>query len=259
MRKLLHATFLLMFIIPLCLILTRIGQYASSAYKNAKTAEIVAKYQVPAPKGYEMPALPVNQEDFIDIIGFKTENPDTVGYIRIDDTSIAYPVLKNEENQDKYLRTGFDGEYSVSGSIFMDNACYDGCMNTVLYGHNMKSGDMFSGLKQYLDPKFVQDNPIIKYVDEDVISVYEVCAVFSAPAKDSELIRCLVPYTKDELEALRDYIRSSGGAIYEDFEFGDKLITLITCEYTHKNGRLFVVGKLAGTVPNPASQYTIRK
>lgn len=248
LKRLLKILFLLMIGIPLCLILIRIGQYAASAHKNAATAKIAARYQLPLLEEYEISALPINKEDFIDIAGLKTENPDTVGYVRIEGTPVDYPVLKNEKNQDKYLRAGFDGEYSVSGSIFMDNACYEGCMNTVLYGHNMKSGDMFSVLKNYTDSEFTQNHNIIKYVDENAISVYKVCAVFSAPAGDKELIHCLIPYTKEEMEALKECISSAGGAVYEDFGFGDKLITLATCEYTHKNGRLFVVGKLDGSV-----------
>lgn len=242
-RKIIAGLFALMVVVPVICIAFRIFQYVKADFGLKETAEITASYVIQAPKNQDIRINSLNPEDFIDISGLKTENPDVAGYIRIDGTGIDYPVMKNED-PDKYLYAGFDGDYTVYGSIFMDNACYEGSINTVLYGHNMKSGKMFAPLKNYLSPEYKEGHSIIKYVDEHAISLYRICAVFSAPAGDNSLIKCLVPYTENEMEQLRQYVDTAGGIVYEDFGYGNQLITLATCEYTHKDGRLFVIGKL---------------
>ena len=246
-RKIITVIFTLMVAIPVLCISFRLLQYVKADLGLKETAEITASYVMQVPENQDTRINSVNPEDFIDITGLRTENPDVTGYVRVDGTGIDYPVMKNED-PDKYLYAGFDGEYAVYGSIFMDNACYEGAMNTVLYGHNMKSGKMFAPLKNYLNPEYKEAHPIIKYIDEHAISLYRICAVFSAPAGDDSLIKCLVPYTEDEMEQLRGYVDAAGGTVHEDFGYGDQLITLATCEYTHKDGRLFVIGKLSDRI-----------
>lgn len=230
--------------IPIFLITWRMFLYADADRRVKETAEITASYVVSSPPGINTESISLSPEDFVDIKGLQKENADVAGYVRVDGTGIDYPVMKTPDEPEKYIRKGFDGKYSVYGSIFMDTACYEGCMNTVLYGHRMKSGKMFAPLKNYLDAGYRADHPIIKYIDEDSVSLYRVCAAFSASANDEDLITCLIPYTKSEMERLKAYAAAANGTVYEAFEYGDELITLATCEYTNKNGRLFVIGRL---------------
>ena len=86
-------------------------------------------------------------------------NPDYVFWIEIPGTEISYPVVQTANNSD-YLRKSFNGEYRVGGCIFMDAACPADLTgrNTVIYGHRMYDGTMFSGLKGYLDPGFAEEH-----------------------------------------------------------------------------------------------------
>lgn len=247
-RKILTTLFGLMAIIPVFFIAWRIFLYADADRRIKETAEITASYLASPPPGTDAESLSLSPEDFIDIEGLQKENPDVVGYVRVDGTGIDYPVMKTPKEPEKYLRKGFDGKDSVYGSIFMDAACYEGCMNTVLYGHRMKSGKMFAPLKNYLDAGYREEHPVIKYIDEDSIALYRVCAEFTASSNDESLLTCLIPYTQNEMKMLREYVTAANGTVYEDFEYGDELITLATCEYTNKNGRLFVIGKLINKI-----------
>ena len=89
----------------------------------------------------------------IDWEKLKNINEDIIGWIKIDNTNINYPILKDTDNL-KYLKHSFDGKYNNNGSIFTLNNNPFQDYETVLYGHNMKSGIMFSELGKYMNKEF---------------------------------------------------------------------------------------------------------
>lgn len=44
-------------------------------------------------------------------------NPDVIGWIRVNDTNINYPLVQTD-NDDTYMNTDAEGNYSLSGAIF---------------------------------------------------------------------------------------------------------------------------------------------
>ena len=66
-------------------------------------------------------------------------NPDVVGWIYQNGTSINYPVVKCDSNL-KYLNENLQGEYSIMGTLFIDANNKDNLkdFNTIIYGHHMK-------------------------------------------------------------------------------------------------------------------------
>ena len=81
-------------------------------------------------------------------------NKDIIGWIKIDNTNIDYPILKDDDSL-KYLNRSYDGKYNKNGSIFTlnNNPFQDNV--TIIYGHNMKSGIMFSELSKYMKKDFL--------------------------------------------------------------------------------------------------------
>jgi len=75
------------------------------------------------------------------------KNNDMIGWIHIDGTNIDYPILYRENDSKYYLRKGFDKKYAYSGSIFITEKYSEDKNYTVIYGHNMKDGSMFSSLE----------------------------------------------------------------------------------------------------------------
>ena len=74
----------------------------------------------------------------VDLTELQKTNEDIVGWIKIPDTPVDYPVLQPDNNQ-YYLKHTYDNIYSDFGSIFIDNYCSMDDPNTVIYGHNTRN------------------------------------------------------------------------------------------------------------------------
>lgn len=182
----------------------------------------------------------------------KEENSDLVGWIKIEGTKIDYPVLQTPDNPNFYLNHDFDKQPSSYGAPYVAEACdlSSDCKNIIVYGHHMKNGSMFAGLEDYLQPEFRQAHPIVEFDTLDAYGDYEVMAVFSMSAADQNhpLYEWITAGTEEAFEEYVSYVKehsvyAPGGNIEMDAAWGDHLLTLITCEYTHKDGRLIVVAK----------------
>ena len=92
----------------------------------------------------------------------KKINPDYSFWIRIPRTAVDYPVVWGAE-RGYYLDHGFSREKQTGGAIFADSGRIPFVSaNTIVYGHNMKDGSMFSDLKKYKDPDFAREHPYIE-------------------------------------------------------------------------------------------------
>lgn len=96
----------------------------------------------------------------IDFAGLKEINDDCVAWIYIEDTVINYPVLQGSDNA-YYLKHLIDGKWNSAGSIFMDSRVNADLSDrhSIIYGHHMKNGTMFSGLAQYKKQAYYDEHP----------------------------------------------------------------------------------------------------
>lgn len=178
----------------------------------------------------------------------KEENSDLVGWIKIEGTKIDYPVLQTPDNPNFYLKHDFDKKTSAYGAPYVAEECdlSADCKNIIVYGHHMKNGSMFAGLQDYLQPEFRQAHPIVEFDTLEEYGDYEVMAVFSMSAveQNNPLYDWITAGTEESFSDYVSYIKQH--SVYDmgiDAEWGDHLLSLITCEYTHKDGRLIVVAK----------------
>ena len=174
------------------------------------------------------------------------QNNDFVGWIQIDGTNINYPVMQTPDNPDYYLKHSFENTWSDYGVPYLDEACVIGQSNNlVIYGHHMSNGSMFCDLELYSDPAFCMDHPVIRFDTLTSFGEYEVIAVFRYNT-NQETFRYDREVNMDEgrfswfIEQVHARELFSTG---KDASFGDQLLTLSTCEYTYKNGRLVVVAR----------------
>lgn len=182
----------------------------------------------------------------------KEENSDLVGWIRIEGTKIDYPVLQTPDNPNFYLKHDFDKKQSSYGAPYVAEECdlSEDCKNIIIYGHHMKNGSMFAGLEDYLSPEFRDVHPVVEFDTLEDYGDYEVMAIFTMSAADQNhpLYEWITGGTQEAFEEYVSYVKEH--SVYKmgtdtgiDAAWGDHLLTLITCEYTHKDGRLIVVAK----------------
>lgn len=213
----------------------------------AALAEMVEAPNEPAsqpsqPESTDEPEESEPSENLRDLSGLFAQNDDCIGWLCIPDTQLNYPVMHTPEDPQKYLRRSFYGEYSQSGVPFLDCRCGLGSDNLIIYGHNMKNGTMFGGLKNYLDRDFCAAHPVIELQTESGLQRYTVFAV-AAVRKIDPWYDFLSAADAQHYTEMIEYIR--GKAVHTaDISpvYGSQLLTLSTCYGSGKDGRLLVVG-----------------
>lgn len=179
------------------------------------------------------------------------KNPDVVGWIRIGDTKLNYPVMYTPEDEMKYLYADFEGEVDLSGLPFISEDCSmdPESQNLVIYGHNMKDGSAFKALFDYKDRKFLEENPTISFSTLYEERTYEVAYVFydQVYSKESTYFKFyefIDPETEEEFQkGINHFKQLNIIKTGVEPEFGDNLITLVTCSYHTKLGRFVVVAR----------------
>ena len=85
----------------------------------------------------------------------KELSKDVVAWLTIDDTKIDYPVMQGSDNNE-YLNKNPYGDYSLSGSIFLDsyNAPDFSDPYNLVYGHHMSGGYMFGALDKFKEQDY---------------------------------------------------------------------------------------------------------
>ena len=186
--------------------------------------------------------------DFEKLQGY---NPDIYAWIWIYNTNIDYPVVQSPGDDGFYLTHNSDREYSSAGSIFSEHEYNSKDFNdpvTVLYGHHMRSGEMFGNLQNYFtDIGFWNTYPVIHIYLPDRELRY---AVFAAvPYNDAHMLH-YNDFSNDE--AYKDFFekimstKSTEARFHEGDapENGEKVIVLSTCLNGNRNNRFVVFGKL---------------
>lgn len=180
------------------------------------------------------------------LLALHEENPDCRYWITIPNTLIDYPVMFRPTEKDYYLRRDFYGEYSGSGTLYMDEDCDpEWGDNLIFYGHHMNDGSMFAGLENYKSEEFYKEHTEIILQTLQGKETYRVLAAFKTPVytgNDFAYYNFTVTGNPKEYESFVRECQSR--SFYETGEtavYGRRLLTLSTCEYSQVNGRMVVV------------------
>lgn len=181
--------------------------------------------------------------------GLYEKNHDLAGWIAIAGIDIDHPVMQCGDDE-YYLNHDFYGEESKYGCLYVrERADVENGTNFIIYGHNMKDGSMFGNLDRYLEKSFFEENPLIFFDTLYEERVYEIVAVFRSQImkQTDEVFQYYEFYEADTEEAFADFYRNIKElSLYDtgvEAAFGDTFLTLSTCAYHVKDGRLVVVAK----------------
>lgn len=184
----------------------------------------------------------------IDLSSLKIKNNDIVGWIKIDGTNISYPVM---QNGNYYLKRNFYKRYSEYGTPFLQENCdVKESDNLVTYGHHMNNKTMYSAIDNYKSYDFYINHRYIKfYTIEDGKTkedIYEVCFAFKT-VSTGEGYKYYSYTNFYDIDEYNEFVSGCRNIQLYDTEvqteYGDKFITMSTCEYSQKNGRMVVVGR----------------
>ena len=182
------------------------------------------------------------------LLALHEKNPDCVAWITIEGTVIDYPVMYRPGQKNYYLHRDFNGKHVSAGALFIAENCDpDSSDNVIIYGHHMNSGKMFAALNKYKKQSFYEEHSRIVYETLNGPETYEIMFAFTTPVytgHDFEYYAFSKANSAEEYDAYVSACRER--ALYDTgvtAQYGDKLLTLSTCEYSQKNGRMVVVAR----------------
>ena len=219
-----------------------------SAEAFDKIAALVQDETPPADEPQESEPPQPEQTAFEKYAVVYEQNSDFVGWISIEGTNIDYPVMQTIDNPNYYLKHSFEKQYSDYGVPYVQENCDLGFSdNCVIYGHHMNNGSMFADLCKYADEDFYREHKTIRFDTLSGFGEYEVVAAFKTAAYSEQGFK-YYHFVNAEGERISTPIspKCKELALYDtgvSAEYGDRLITLSTCEYSRQNGRMVVVAK----------------
>ena len=174
----------------------------------------------------------------INIAALREENEDVLGWIRIPDTRIDYPLLQGEDN-DFYLKHTWQKQRNSVGSIFLEHLNRPDLtdFNTIVYGHNMRDKSMFGQLDNYSIEGFWETHPYVYIAIDSGVYRYEVFAFLQAPV--DSVTYSIRPQRDDTKQKFIDYSME-----HTWIDTGvrpvitDRILTLSTCtgrDYSARN------------------------
>lgn len=178
------------------------------------------------------------------------KNKKLIGWLKIDDTIIDYPVMQTLDNK-YYLEHNFNQEYDKNGSLFLDCSCsvYPRSTNLIIYGHHMKSGQMFGQLQKYAKESYYEKHTTIQFDTIYEKGTYEIMYVFRSQVyNEDDLVFKYYQFINANSETEFDsYMEEMAALSLYDTgvtaSYGDSLLTLSTCDNSQKDGRFVVVAR----------------
>ncbi len=228
------------------------GDILSKDYYSFKDTELMT-YEMPETALEQLEESEPSKEDTLSDVYAKMQRdyPDFAGYLSIEGTKIDYPVMYSPDEPERYLHKDINGKDCNEGLPFIDARCTVNpeSDNIIIFGHNMRNGSMFGTLDEYKDRKYYEDHPVISFDTPEGRNEYEVMSAFYDRVyyTDESAFRF---YDFINAEDAEDYSRSVGKLVSKSLydtgvkaEYGDKLITLVTCSYQEENGRFVLVAR----------------
>ena len=181
----------------------------------------------------------------VDFSELKSINPDTKGWIYVNNTNVNYPFVQGEDNS-YYLTHSFDKSYNVAGWLFADyKSDFNKFLkNTVIYGHGRVDQVMFGSLESVLNESWYtnKENQIIKLSTPLKNTLWQIFSIYTIPSESYYLT-----HTFENDKTYQKFIDTMlSRSIYNfgvNVDTDDKILTLSTCLDNNGN-RIVIQAKL---------------
>lgn len=237
------------------------GLYCYEAYRTQRENERLAsrKENEMVNSLYETPEIvhtneETGQEKVYTVLdeykSLYNHNKNLIGWLKIADTNIDYPVMQTDNNE-FYLDHDVNQEPDKNGTLFMDYQCdvLAPSFNFIIYGHNMRSGNMFGNLDKYKSEAYYKEHPVVQFDTIYEKGVYQIMYVFNSHIYTEDEITFKY-YQMIDISSEKEFESNMKSmqeiSLYDtgvEAVYGDQLLTLSTCDYGEDDGRFVVVAK----------------
>lgn len=186
-------------------------------------------------------------EEKIDFTSLLEKNNETIGWIKINNSIINYPIVKTTDN-DFYLNHSFDKSSNNAGWIYADyrDSLDEELRNNIIYGHNRRDGSMFGSLKKVLDKEIYQNKDNLKVILDSLNANYEYEIYSAFVVKDENVENFLITSFSTE-DQFKNYVNNTlkYNNIQTDVNIDNikNIITLYTCHGSNKKLLVFAYKK----------------
>ena len=182
----------------------------------------------------------------MDLPFMKEKYEDMVAWLYQEGTKINYPVMQAEDNE-YYLDRLYDGRRNKNGSLFLDCNASDNFIdaNVYIYGHNVKTQDMFGSLINYKDQAYYNKHPEMTLLTEFSDFSIEIFACTMSLEEDETSWRVRQSKSKAEFDEFVDEIKEK--SLFKSVvrpEWGDQILVLVTCTNISHGERYVVYGRM---------------
>ena len=175
----------------------------------------------------------------------KEINNDTIGYLKVNNTNIDYPVVQAKDN-DFYLKNDYYKNSNRHGWIFMDyrNDKDNLNKNTIIYGHNLANQKMFGTLRYALNKSWYSktNNQIITFNTPYKNMNWQIFSIYKVPVT-TDYLKTNFSNDNDYLDFIKMIKERSIYDFKVELNKDDFILTLSTCSNGHDQ-RLVVHAKL---------------
>lgn len=171
----------------------------------------------------------------IDFAALQDINPDTAAWLEMPGLSLALPVVQAQDNQ-TWLHQGFDGQPSPEGCLFFGvSSGEEPELYRVIYGHNLHTGSMFSGLTAYREAAFFQDYPTFTLCTPQGDETWQIFSCHDAT--DTEELYRTERTSGEDYDAFVATLKAA--SLYDtgiEVPQGAQVLTLSTCSTSYGSG-----------------------
>ena len=175
-------------------------------------------------------------DETVNIAALRDINEDIVGWIRIKDTSIDYPIMQSADNE-YYLQRNCRREFATAGSIFLDyrNEWDDEFL--IIYGHRMSYGGMFTDIIKFKEQSFFDEHETGELFIDNRKIIFEIVAFGLIKASDRPIY--------DLKEGAAGRVISRATFVRDSSATEGRYILLSTCDAQDKTMRDVLLVKIS--------------